>query len=916
MSTKKLQIVGSVIPVANWNQNDSTANDYIKNRPFYTEIETKINRDIIPSQEITFQSNGNNDTCTLELGSLPIIDKQAYKLILDGAEYQITAIADTTYGDDELIFGNLNLFSSDFANTGEPFYGIINFDYDDSSENPTFNLYLKTNSNSSSVHTIQLSVLEDAIPLLGEGTHTFGYVYSKHLDEFSGTGIQLTLHRHQFVPTQEDKFILTFNNQTYDNITLFNYDGDPGYGNLSIIDKTFPDTEEDFLLLWNNNDDAVYLFINLPEGEYEASLKKIIEPIEVEKIHKVSGKMIEHMPYTEIKKFSNQTVPLQKIYVVNQEVSEGSDDYYPQAEDLWVGENSVPLIPGKNYKVTLDNATFSLIPITAPFIGMYLGNISLFPAEYLEYFESLGINVENTGEPFCYAGHLIFDKTKINPGIYNFSITCEDEIGETVPLINNYTYEPENSDGSQEFSWSGGIYTSLDNKFRLTLDGKVYNVIFDYQYDSKGSQICAGNKYLYSLAHPYEGGTFPDTGEDYFIETYSDETEIRLYCRTNDTPHTITFEVFPKEITHKLDPKYFDVNVTVPYTEDDEDNIIFEKDVYVDNNTSVRNISENVSILQDNVRVIMENIANNSNGGSNNSGTNENYTSQLNEGIALTYLNSTYNSDMASKGLSANKKAIPTAESAWIEGVAAPSLDFTGRYGAYITKAPFLSVTETISGKSTTTTKAINIDWTAGGVTLPYTVDDYIELVFEDAPNSTYYVQITSIEQPVSEVTIDFSFVNNNTFDVSTAVASRPIKSLIFHTKVGNVSHSENDSIARSDYAHAEGLSTEANGQYSHSEGIGTIASGHGQHVQGSFNIEDTKNKYAHIVGNGSDFGRSNAHTLDWDGNAWYAGSIEAVNGIIVKSSTEGSTKRFKITIDDSGTFVATEIVEEVIAEE
>ena len=34
-------------------------------------------------------------------------------------------------------------------------------------------------------------------------------------------------------------------------------------------------------------------------------------------------------------------------------------------------------------------------------------------------------------------------------------------------------------------------------------------------------------------------------------------------------------------------------------------------------------------------------------------------------------------------------------------------------------------------------------------------------------------------------------------------------------------------------------------------------------------------NTYAHIVGNGeSDTTRSNAHTLDWDGNAWYAGDV------------------------------------------
>ena len=68
--------------------------------------------------------------------------------------------------------------------------------------------------------------------------------------------------------------------------------------------------------------------------------------------------------------------------------------------------------------------------------------------------------------------------------------------------------------------------------------------------------------------------------------------------------------------------------------------------------------------------------------------------------------------------------------------------------------------------------------------------------------------------------------------------------------------------------------------------------------------------KYAHIVGNGgSAHARSNAHTLDWDGNAWYAGSVECTS-FILKSSTEGSNKRFRVTIDDSGELHTKEIVE------
>ena len=95
-------------------------------------------------------------------------------------------------------------------------------------------------------------------------------------------------------------------------------------------------------------------------------------------------------------------------------------------------------------------------------------------------------------------------------------------------------------------------------------------------------------------------------------------------------------------------------------------------------------------------------------------------------------------------------------------------------------------------------------------------------------------------------------------------------------TSSGNASHAEGISTTASGVAsHAEGISTTASNYYSHAEGFGTKASSSNQHVQGKCNIEDTAGKYAHIVGNGtSDTARSNAHTLDWNGNAWYKGTV------------------------------------------
>lgn len=135
----------------------------------------------------------------------------------------------------------------------------------------------------------------------------------------------------------------------------------------------------------------------------------------------------------------------------------------------------------------------------------------------------------------------------------------------------------------------------------------------------------------------------------------------------------------------------------------------------------------------------------------------------------------------------------------------------------------------------------------------------------------------------------------------------------------GRFSHAEgNNSITSGECSHAEGQSTIALGDYSHAEGYDTIATGKHQHVQGKYNINDVDadgnplNTYAHIVGNGY-FDKktyktvySNAHTLDWSGNAWYAGSVEGT--ALILSSPNGT--RFNITVGDDGVLSATEITE------
>ena len=93
----------------------------------------------------------------------------------------------------------------------------------------------------------------------------------------------------------------------------------------------------------------------------------------------------------------------------------------------------------------------------------------------------------------------------------------------------------------------------------------------------------------------------------------------------------------------------------------------------------------------------------------------------------------------------------------------------------------------------------------------------------------------------------------------------------------GESSHAEGSrTTASGDFSHAEGGKTIASGHGSHAEGYNTKASSASQHVQGKFNIEDSSETYAHIVGNGtSDTARSNAHTLDWNGVGWFQGGLQ-----------------------------------------
>lgn len=97
-----------------------------------------------------------------------------------------------------------------------------------------------------------------------------------------------------------------------------------------------------------------------------------------------------------------------------------------------------------------------------------------------------------------------------------------------------------------------------------------------------------------------------------------------------------------------------------------------------------------------------------------------------------------------------------------------------------------------------------------------------------------------------------------------------------------------NTNIAIGVNSHAEGTYTKALSEASHAEGMGTIIDAQGGHVEGRYNNPLDTN-YLHIAGNGTPTKPSNAHTLDWGGNAWYSGDLSFDGKMVITPNMYGT---------------------------
>ena len=130
-----------------WNQNDPNADDYIENRPFYSEVKDAV---ALPKTTITVDGAGQE---IYDPFRISLIKGVTYTVVFDGKTYE--CIAKETY-ENEVFIGNSGILGwNDNKDTGEPFF-IDVYTEEDFSE-------VCFAANTSGTHAISVSVIQEVV---------------------------------------------------------------------------------------------------------------------------------------------------------------------------------------------------------------------------------------------------------------------------------------------------------------------------------------------------------------------------------------------------------------------------------------------------------------------------------------------------------------------------------------------------------------------------------------------------------------------------------------------------------------------------------------------------------------------------------------------------------------------------------
>ena len=238
-----------------WNQNDETAQDYVKNRPFYTgdTVETVL----VEESTVAFEDAGGIYAAVPQLTFAAIVG-ETYKVSWDGTVYENICAEFQEVS----IIGNLSI-AGEGSDTGEPFLAVIHDGI----------LVQIATTDTSASHTISISGIVTPVVKIdpkyldqsdwGQNDETAssyiknrpfytGYTEEKTLVKEStvvfreASGNYSGSLRSTFQPIVGDTYKVSWDGTVYEN-TCLNYQGAPYIGNLSIM-GVGSDTGEPFII--------------------------------------------------------------------------------------------------------------------------------------------------------------------------------------------------------------------------------------------------------------------------------------------------------------------------------------------------------------------------------------------------------------------------------------------------------------------------------------------------------------------------------------------------------------------------------------------------------------------------------------------------------------------------------------------
>lgn len=261
----------------------------LENRPFYTKTVNEIDGNIIiPLQEVEGASSELEGYLNFALEELDskltsIVDKGQYNLTIDGTTEQITTI----YNSDMecFLFGNLNIIGMGDS-TGETYVGIIFAQYSDH-DGLSASLIL-TLPATETTHTIELSHIGDAVPIIVEDAYSFEAMdngvgrYFTNIWEASFEG--------------DNVYNLTFDDEIYEGLSwIYHEDSGMNYLGNPYLVRIGDDTGEKYFLARIPQDDGSAMLLmatSYEAGDYTVSLEKsLVKTSEI--IHKIDSKYLD-----------------------------------------------------------------------------------------------------------------------------------------------------------------------------------------------------------------------------------------------------------------------------------------------------------------------------------------------------------------------------------------------------------------------------------------------------------------------------------------------------------------------------------------------------------------------------------------------------------------------------------------------